>query len=86
MTGTNCKNLWSWRLTSPSLALSTSCQSSLQITAPVLSLSVNSPSIYLPHPHTGIYFFILLNFVWILSECTVHVISLIHTQSHTFSV
>ena len=61
MTGTNCKNLWSWRLTSPSLALSTSCQSRLQITAPVHSPSVNSPSIYLPHPHTVfIYLFILL--------------------------
>jgi hypothetical protein len=27
MAGTNCKNHWSWRLISPSLALSTSCQS-----------------------------------------------------------
>jgi hypothetical protein len=52
MTGTNGKNLWSWRLISPSLALSTSCQSSSQITAPVHSPSVNSPSIYWPHPHT----------------------------------
>jgi hypothetical protein len=47
MTGTNCKNHWSWRPISPSLALSTSCQSSSQITAPVHSPSVNSPSIYL---------------------------------------
>ena len=47
MTGTNCKNLWSWRLISPSLALSTSCQSSSQITTPVHSPSVNSPSNYL---------------------------------------
>ena len=56
MTGTNCKNHWSWRLTSPSLALSTSCQSSLQITAPVHSPSVNSPSIYLI---SILYFFYL---------------------------
>jgi hypothetical protein len=42
MTGTNCKNHWSWRLISPSLTLSTSCQSSSQITA-----SVHSPSNYL---------------------------------------
>jgi hypothetical protein len=48
MTETNCKNLWSWRLISASLALSTNCQSSSQITAPVHSPSVNSPSIYLP--------------------------------------
>ena len=41
------KNLCSWRLISPSLALSASCQSSSQITAPVHSTSVNSPSIYL---------------------------------------
>ena len=47
MTETNCKNHWSWRLTSPSLALSTSCQSSSQITAPIHSPSVNSPSNYL---------------------------------------
>ena len=61
MTGTNCKNLWSWRLISPSLALSTSCQSSSQITAPVNSPSVNSPSIYLPHPHkVFIHLFIYL--------------------------
>ena len=52
MTGMNCKDLWSWRLISPSLALSTSYQSSSQITEPVHSPSVNSPSIYLPHPHT----------------------------------
>jgi hypothetical protein len=52
MTATNCKNLWSWRVISPSLAFSTSCQSSSQITAPVHSPFVNSPSIYLPHPHT----------------------------------
>ena len=57
MTGTNCKNLWSGRLTSPSPALSTSGQSSLQITAPVHSPSVNSPTIYIPHHHTGIYLF-----------------------------
>ena len=37
--------------TSTPLALSTSCQSSSQITAPVPSSSVNSPS-NLPHPHT----------------------------------
>ena len=42
MTGTNCKNHWSLRLISPSLTLSTSCQSSSQITAPV-----HSPSNYL---------------------------------------
>ena len=47
MTGTNCKNHWSWKFISPSLALSTSCQSSSQITGPVHSQSVNSPSIYL---------------------------------------
>ena len=59
MTGTNCKNLWSWRLMPPSLALSISCQSSSQITAPVHSSSVNSAS-NLPHPHTVfIYLFIL---------------------------
>ena len=37
MTGTNYKNLWNWRHLSPSLALSTNCQSSSQITAPVHS-------------------------------------------------
>ena len=54
----------SWRLISPSLALSTSCQSSSQIVAPVHSPSVNSPSnplipilylfIYLSPLHTSI--------------------------------
>ena len=44
MTGTNCKNHWNWRLISPSLTISTSCQSSSQNTAPVHSPSVNSPS------------------------------------------
>ena len=48
MTGRNFKNHWSWRLISPSLTLSTSCQSSSQITAPVHSLSVNSPSVNSP--------------------------------------
>jgi hypothetical protein len=43
MTGTNCKTHWSWRLISPSLVLSISSQ----ITAPVYSPSVNSPSNYL---------------------------------------
>ena len=38
---------WSWRLISPSLTLSTSCQSSSQITARLHSPSVNSPSNYL---------------------------------------
>ena len=52
MTVTNCKNHWSWRFPSPSLALRISCQSSSQITAPVHSPSVYSPSIYLPNPHT----------------------------------
>ena len=47
MTGTNYKIHWSWRLISPSLTLSISCQSSLQIIAPVHSPSVNSPSNYL---------------------------------------
>jgi hypothetical protein len=47
MTGTNCKNHWSWRLVSPSLTLSIGCQSSLQIIAPVHSPPVNSPSNYL---------------------------------------
>ena len=47
MTGRNYKNLWNWRLISSSLALSTNCQSSSQITAPVHSPSVNSPSNYL---------------------------------------
>ena len=47
MTGTNCENHWSWRLISPSLPLSTSCQSSSQIAASVHSPSVNSPSNYL---------------------------------------
>ena len=47
MTGTNCKNHWSWRSISSSLTLSTSCQSSSQIIAPVHSPSVNSPSNYL---------------------------------------
>ena len=40
MTGTNYKNLWNWKHLSPSLALSTSCQSSSQITAPVHSPSI----------------------------------------------
>ena len=35
MTGTNCKNHCSWRLLSPSLTLSVSCQSSLLIAAAV---------------------------------------------------
>jgi hypothetical protein len=52
----NCKNLWSWRLISPSLSLSTSCQSSLQITAPVHSPSVNSSSTYLIPILVFIYF------------------------------
>jgi hypothetical protein len=43
MTGTNCKNLWSWSLISPSISWSISCQSSLPIIAPVHSPSVNSP-------------------------------------------
>jgi hypothetical protein len=47
MTGTNCKNHWSWSLISPSLTLSISCQSSLPIIAPVHSPSVNSPPNYL---------------------------------------
>ena len=47
MTRINCKNHWSWRLLPPSLALSTSCQSNSQITAPVHSPSVNTPSNYL---------------------------------------
>jgi hypothetical protein len=42
MTGSNCKNHWSWLLISPSLTLSISCQSSLPITVCVHSLSVNS--------------------------------------------
>jgi hypothetical protein len=46
-TGTNFKNHWSWRLISPSLTLSTSCQSNSQITAPVHFPSVNSPSNYI---------------------------------------
>ena len=47
MTGTNCKNHWSWILISPSLTLSISCQSSLPIIAPVHSPYVNSPPNYL---------------------------------------
>jgi hypothetical protein len=47
MTGTNCNSHLSWRLTSPSLAISISSQSSLPITAPVHSLPVNSPPNYL---------------------------------------
>ena len=45
-----------WRILPPSLALSTSCQSSSQITAPVHSSSVNSPS-NLPHSHTVFIYF-----------------------------
>ena len=47
MTGTNCKNYWSWILISPSLTLSISCQSGLPITVPVHSPSVNSTPNYL---------------------------------------
>ena len=47
MIGTNCKNHWSWRLISPSLTLSISCQSSLPITVPVHNQSVNSTPNYL---------------------------------------
>ena len=47
MTGTNCKGHWSWRLISPSLTISISCQSSLPITVPVHSPSVNFPPNYL---------------------------------------
>ena len=61
MTGMNCKNHWSWRLISPLLTLSVSCQSSLPITAAVHSPSVNSPSNYLPHPHVLFTFFGLLH-------------------------
>jgi hypothetical protein len=53
MTGTNCKNPWSWRLVYPSLTLCIGCQSSSQITAPVHSSSGNSPSNY----HIPILFF-----------------------------
>ena len=60
MTGTNCKNHWSSRPISPSPALSTSCQSSSQITAPVHSPSVNSPSIFPTSSPYCIYLFILL--------------------------
>jgi hypothetical protein len=45
MTGTNCKNHWSWRLISPSRTLSTRRQSSSQIIA-----HVHSPS---NHPTTS---------------------------------
>ena len=54
MTGTKCKNLWSWSFLSPSLTLSISYQSSLSITVSVHSQSVNStpttssPYYYLP--------------------------------------
>ena len=41
------KNHWSWRLISPSLTLSIRSKSSLPITAPVHSPSVNSPPNYL---------------------------------------
>ena len=47
MTGTNCKNHWSWSLISPSLTLSISCQNSLPITVPVHSQYVNSTPNYL---------------------------------------
>ena len=47
MTGTNCKNHWSWRLISPSLTLCISCQSSFPITVPVHSQSVNRTPNYL---------------------------------------
>ena len=61
MTGTNCRNHWSWRLISPSLTLSISCQSSLQITAPVHSPSVNSPPSYLIPILLFIYLFASLH-------------------------
>jgi hypothetical protein len=47
MTGTNCKNHWSWILFAPSLTLSISCQSSLPMILPVQSPSVNSTPNYL---------------------------------------
>jgi hypothetical protein len=48
MTGTNCKNHWSWRLICPSLTFSISCQISLPIATDVHSPSVNSTSNQLP--------------------------------------
>jgi hypothetical protein len=80
MTGTNCKNHWSQRLLPPSFALSTSCQNSSQITAPIHSSSVNSPS-NLPHPHTlFIYLSILLQLHPSLSTCTFIFCTFYHFQ------
>ena len=45
MTGTNCKNHWSWRLISPSLTLSISCQSSL--------LCLYTANLQIAHPTTS---------------------------------
>ena len=69
MTGTNCKNRWSWRLLSPSPTSSTSCQSSSQIIAPVHSPSVNSPSNYLI-PILYFLFFYFAPFHPAISTCT----------------
>ena len=69
MTGTNCKHHWSWRLISPLLTLSTSCQRSSQMTAPVHSQFVNSPSNYLT-PYTVIYLFIFAPLHPSISTCT----------------
>jgi hypothetical protein len=70
--GTNCKNHWSWRLTSPSLTLSISCQSCLPITVPVHSPSVNSTPSYLI-PILVFSFFLFCTPVSLLAHHHLHI-------------
>jgi hypothetical protein len=56
MTGTNCKNHWSWRLLSPTLTSSNGCQSSLLIAAePICKQPIQPTTYFIPifvlHPH-----------------------------------
>ena len=65
--------------TSPSLALSTSCHSSSQITAPVHRPSVNSPSIYLPHPHT-VFVYLSCSFAPQYLYLHIHLLHIYHSR------